>query len=108
MSKISKRTHTIKAYVTEKDFQEITNYALRAGVTTSEFIRRVCLGHSFQKKEDAKQILDLIKVNADMGRIGGLLKQALTLNPSLTYQIRPLLNELLELKEILKVKINKL
>lgn len=61
-----------------------------------------------ESKEDARHTLELIKLHADMGRLGGLLKFAITSEPVLANEIRPLLNDLLEVKDLLKEKIQKM
>jgi hypothetical protein len=52
--------------------------ARRAGLTVAEYLRRLALGHEIRGTVDQQGILDLAKINADQGRLGGLLKLWLT------------------------------
>ena len=44
----------------------------------SEFCKRVALGHTVQSKQDMQAVRELLRINADLGRLGGLLKLWLT------------------------------
>lgn len=72
-----RRKMQIKTYVTEAEFGEIMASSEKAGLSLSEFVRRVCLGSTVKTLENSQQIRNLLKVNADTGRLGGLLKQAI-------------------------------
>lgn len=50
----------------------------RAGLTIAEYLRRLGLGYEIRGVIDQKCVLELAKINADMGRLGGLLKLWLT------------------------------
>jgi hypothetical protein len=56
----------------------IKENAAKAGLKTAEYLRRLGLGHAMHSKIDQQHILDLVKINADLGRLGGLLKLWLT------------------------------
>lgn len=45
-----------------------------AGLSVAEYLRRVSLGYQIQSVLDKDYVLTLAKINADMGRLGGLLK----------------------------------
>lgn len=77
MNKKAKRTEQIKAYVTPDELERLKASAQRAGLSLSEFTRRVCLGFRVESREDHQARRELLKVNADLGRLGGLLKQTL-------------------------------
>ena len=53
---------------------EIKSNAANAGLTTAEYLRRLGLGYQFHSAVDKQAILELSKINADLGRLGGLLK----------------------------------
>ena len=72
-----KREAQLKSYITEEELSRIRESSQRTGLSVSEFIRRVCLGFRVESREDQKARLELLKGNADLGRLGGLLKQAL-------------------------------
>ncbi len=69
-----KRTIALRSYVTEKEYEQIVDLSEKVSLSVSELTRRLLLGHEVQSKEDRHVFLDLLKVNADLGRIGGLLK----------------------------------
>lgn len=68
----------MKSYMTESERDRIATLAEQCGLSVSEFIRRVVLGLEVNSKIDKEAFLDLLKVNADLGRLGGLFKLALT------------------------------
>ncbi|XVK05868.1 conjugal transfer protein TraJ [Maridesulfovibrio sp. FT414] len=43
-------------------------------LSVSEFLKRIALGHEIKSRTDQQARLDLLKTNADLGRLGGLLK----------------------------------
>jgi hypothetical protein len=53
---------------------EIKSNAVQAGLSIAEYLRRIGLGFQIQSAIDKDYILQLSKINADMGRLGGLLK----------------------------------
>lgn len=57
---------------------EIKTNAAKAGLTTAEYLRRLGLGYQIRGLIDKQHILELSKINADLGRLGGLLKLWLT------------------------------
>ena len=78
----------------------------RAGLSMSEFVRRVCLGFRVESREDQQVRRELLKVNADLGRLGGLLKQ--TLASGHKEQIYGLLHKIDQAQAELKAKIKAL
>ena len=56
----------------------IKSNAAQAGLSIAEYLRRVGQGHTIQSAIDKDYILQLSKINADMGRLGGLFKLWLT------------------------------
>lgn len=81
-------------------------------MSRSEFIRNAALGITPRSQLDRKNIADLAKLNADMGRLGGLLKLWLMrledneLHKGL--QIHDLLRDIHQLKDKIKTAIDKL
>ena len=53
---------------------QIKSNATTAGLSIAEYLRRVGLGIQIQSLIDKDYILQLSKFNADLGRLGGLLK----------------------------------
>ena len=101
-----KRTEQVKAYVTPEEFTLIMESSERAGLSMSEFARRVCLGFRVESREDQQARRELLKVNADLGRLGGLLKQ--TLATGHKEQIYGLLHKIDQLQASLKARIRAL
>ena len=56
----------------------IKYHAALAGLSVAEYLRRLGLGYQIQSAIDKDHILQLSKINADMGRLGGLFKLWLT------------------------------
>ena len=64
----------IKVWVTPSEKKIIDENAKACGMSTSAYLRQVGLGMPIKSILDHKSIADLAKVNADQGRLGGLLK----------------------------------
>lgn len=82
--------------------------AAQAGLSISQFVRRVCLGLTVESRVDAQAVRELVKLNADMGRIGGLLKMWLASTDMHAGEVRALLDELKVLKDELARRIIRL
>lgn len=63
----------------------IKENAKKAGLSTAVYLRRLALGYEIQSIIDKKYILELSKINADLGRLGGLLKLWLSNDERLTH-----------------------
>lgn len=68
----------MKVYCTEEERQIIEAQAQSAGMSLSEFLRNVGMGYPIKCRVDQQAIKSLGKVNADMARLGGLLKMLLS------------------------------
>jgi hypothetical protein len=73
-----KRTLHLRVPVRPEEESAIKTNADRAGLSIAEYLRRVGIGHQIRGVIDEQKVLELAKVNADMGRLGGLLKLWLT------------------------------
>jgi hypothetical protein len=60
--------------VTEKEYCQIKLLAKQTGFSVSEYIRRILTGQKIEARIDQEAFLSALKVNADLGRLGGLLK----------------------------------
>lgn len=67
----------LPVYLTDEEHALISEYAARAGISLSTFARRVCTGSPVPSLEHKLAIQEIIKARADLGRLGGLLKQAI-------------------------------
>lgn len=64
----------IRVYCTPEEKDEIKKLATQAGLPVSEYLRRLGLLYQPTSVMDYEKVDDLLKVAADMGRLGGLLK----------------------------------
>lgn len=102
------KKNIIKLYVSDIEMQVIMQNAKKASLSLSTFGKKVCLGYEINSKIDSQAVLDLIKVNADLGRLGGLLKLWLTTPDKNEFEVRKLLKALESLKTDLEAKISQL
>jgi len=83
----------IKVWVLPDEKREIEANARTHGMSASAFLRRVGLGMTAKSVLDQQAIIELAKVNGDMGRLGGLLKMWLTNDEKLAIYDREQLNQ---------------
>ena len=67
----------LKVYCTKEERAVIEEQAKTAGMSVSEYLRNVGKGTPVKSRVDVQSIKALAKVNADLGRAGGLLKMLL-------------------------------
>lgn len=103
----SANTKILKSYVLAEDFNTISSKADQANLSNSAFIKKVCLGYQIRSKTDDKAVLALIAANAQLGRLGGLLKKHLAGN-SCNAEIRSTLHEILQTKANIQKQVNQL
>ncbi|WP_442886170.1 plasmid mobilization protein [Desulfovibrio sp. 1188_IL3213] len=87
------KKHVLKIYLTSAEFGEIRASADRAGLSLSTFSKKVCLGFSVPSLEHHEARLELRRLKGDLGRLGGLIKQALA-NGADRHIVHKLLHEL--------------
>lgn len=68
----------IKVYCLPDERAEIEAMANASGHSASTYLRRVGMGYRIQGVIDAAQVREMVRVNGDLGRLGGLLKLWLT------------------------------
>ena len=83
----------LRTYLTPEEFGVIRASAVRAGLSLSTFSKKVCLGFPVPSLEHEEFRLELRRLKGDLGRLGGLLKQALA-NGADRHSIHKLLHEL--------------
>jgi len=98
----------VKAYVTPEEYNTMKENAGRARLSVSSYVRAVCLGHEVRSSVDKSGILDLAKVNADLGRLGGLLKLALSDKAIDRLRGNSLLNDISRTRKLLEDKVREL
>ena len=67
----------ITVYLSPEEHAEISASAARAGISLSRFAKLVCTGIPVPTLEHKQAVQEIIKARADLGRLGGLLKQAI-------------------------------
>lgn len=73
-----KNTTPIKVYCLPDEREEIKALAAASGRTASSYLLAVGRGYPVKSILDHRRVEELAKINADLGRLGGLLKLWLT------------------------------
>lgn len=68
----------IKVYCLPEERAEIEANAKMAGVSVARYLRDVGQGYQIKGVMDYEYVRELVRVNGDLGRLGGLLKLWLT------------------------------
>lgn len=69
-----RRGKPIEVWVTDEEKATITERAEEAGMSRSGYLRALGLNTPIRSVVDLTAVADLAKVNADLGRVAGLLK----------------------------------
>jgi len=64
----------IRVTTDEEEALAIKTQAKAAGLSVSAYLRHVGMGYPIRSILDHERVKDLIRVNTDLGRLGGLLK----------------------------------
>ncbi len=67
----------LRTYLTPEGHAQIRAPASKSGLSPSTFCKRVCLGYSIPSLEHQEARIELRRLKGDLGRLGGLVKQAL-------------------------------
>ena len=73
-----KGSTAIRVYCTPAEHEALTRAATRTGMSVSMYLRRVGLGYQPRSMIELDRVEAMLKVSADAGRLGGLLKLWLT------------------------------
>lgn len=68
----------IKIYLKPADKAQIARYAQECDMSMSAYVRLLALGERPIPYAEVEKMSELMKVHADIGRLGGLLKMTLT------------------------------
>ena len=68
----------IAVYLGLEEYSRIQESAQKAKLSLSTFCKRVCTGIPVPGLEHQQAVKDILKANADLARLGGLLKLALS------------------------------
>ena len=72
------RQKRLRVPVLIKEEVEIKTKAQDAGLSVAEYLRNLGLGYQVPSVIDNRQVDALLKINGDLGRLGGLIKLWLT------------------------------
>ncbi|MHC1479309.1 plasmid mobilization protein [Frateuria aurantia] len=75
------RAKYIKVFLNETEWKQIEEKAASAGLPLSSYLRAAGLNHRVKSVYDLQAVVDLVKVNGDLGRVAGLLKLWLAEKP---------------------------
>ncbi|MBK7492326.1 MAG: conjugal transfer transcriptional regulator TraJ [Nitrosomonas sp.] len=76
--KKERRQKRLRVPVLPIEETEIKSKATDAGLTVAEYLRNLGLGYQVPSVVDSRQVDSLLKINGDLGRLGGLIKLWLT------------------------------
>ena len=94
-------TNIAKVCLTDSEYAYLLQACSQTGLSISAFLRNVALNTPLPNKEVTTFRLELLQTAADMGRLGGLLKMAIS-NGMEKRKIQPLLDEISERQNELK------
>jgi hypothetical protein len=90
----------IKVWCLPEERRAIAAVAGVAGLSLSAYLRKVGMGYEIRSVIDQERIIELAKINADQGRLGGLLKLWLTNDEKLAgrdpEQMRQIIHRVIE------------
>ncbi len=95
----------IKTYVSNEEYAQISATAKQCSISLSAFAKAVCLGHEIKSRADQQARLELLKLNADQGRLGGLLKMWILDDDQHRTDVEALLEDLRQLQKEIVQKV---
>ena len=100
----------ITVYLDPEEYRRIQESANKAGISLSTFCKRVCLGFPVPGLEHRQAVRDILKASADLGRLGGLFKLALSSTPEAADKtaLQRLLREIDTGQTLLKAAVRKI
>jgi len=69
-----RRSHHLRVPVLATEKEVIEANAAKAGLSVASYLRRVGQGYTPNSVIDYQRVMELGKINGDLGRLGGLLK----------------------------------
>jgi hypothetical protein len=103
------RERPLKTFVSPDERLTIETNAQAAGLTVSSYLRSAALNRPIRSTADQQAFLGLLKVNADQGRLGGLLKLWLSTRPgqgARVSDVRRLLHDIEDAQRRMKTAID--
>jgi hypothetical protein len=111
MEQTRDRLKPIKVYVSGEEREAIDTHAKACSLTVSAYLRALGVGYEPKSTLDQQDIINLVRVHGNQGRLGGLLKLWLTEKPGQgapAYDVRKLLRQIEALQERLQALIGRL
>jgi hypothetical protein len=105
------RPDVLRVVVSPAERAAIEQRAVSTGLSVSAYLRGVGIGHEPKSLVDRRAVQALAKVNADQGRLGGLLKLWLTERSgqgASAPEVRSLLKEIEDAQERLRKLVQRL
>ena len=98
---------TVKVYLTEEERDMLDRDALATGLTRSELIRRILTGRRLpdaSARQGWQDVRDLLRINADLARLGNLFRLAIAEAPAaeLVARLRDASEDITETQALLK------
>lgn len=105
------RRHAIKIYVSSDEHDRLLSRAAGCDLPLSAYLRMVGTGYQPNSTMDAQTVLSLVRINADQGRLGGLLKLWLSEKPGVgasAFEVRQLLRKIEATQAELRAMVKRL
>ncbi|NVK20545.1 MAG: hypothetical protein HWE30_17775 [Methylocystaceae bacterium] len=96
----------VKSYWTKEEKEDGKAKAKQLGLSFSDFVRRTATGARLPNVGHAETIRDLMKINADLARLGNLLK--LAIDEEQPMAVLELADQVKSTQDLLKQKIKEL
>ena len=96
----TRKARQLRVPVLPEEAAAIKRLAATAGLPVAAYLRNVALSHRFKRSLDDSGVEDLVRLNGDLGRLGGLLKLWLTNDPRTAHYGPPLIHAVLSKIEI--------
>ena len=93
-------------YMPPAEAEKVGREAKRLGISRSEYMRRAVTGVRLPPPGAAQSVRDLVTINADLGRLGNLLKRAMDEGTDLGFE--GLTGEIAKTQMLLQSKIRDL
>ena len=105
------RKNPLKVVVSSAERATILSQAKNADLSVSAYLRGVGLGFRPKPLVDLQAVQDMVRIEADQGRLGGLLKLWLVEKPgqgASTFEVRRLLRQIEEVQRQLREIVRRL
>ena len=105
------RKQCIKVWVDEHEKEKVEDNAKGCNQSASSFLRNLGMGYTPKSMIDHKAVGDLMQLNGDLGRLGGLLKMLLSNEEGFVgheenmVEVSSLLNGLNDLRNNIREKV---